>query len=206
MSSSSPRLDLPPATAADRPRLGPADEGRLVPGDEFAAATFAEPWVYERVVGRLVVMSPEGKDHVRSSTPWLTRLSAYALTCPDRVQAVVPSPWVRIDANTDRIGDIGVYLGGLLDDLDIPDQVPDLIFEFVSPSKQDRHRDYVLKRAEYHQVGVREYVIIDRFQRKVTVLSFRPEGYAERIIPADGIYESPLLPGLVIALTEVWPR
>ncbi len=55
---------------------------------------------------------------------------------PTVVQAVVPSPWVRIDADNDRIGDIGVYLGGLLDDLNLPDQVPDLIFEFVSPSKK----------------------------------------------------------------------
>jgi Uma2 family endonuclease len=45
--------------------LGPDDNGRLVSDDEFAAADFAEPWKYERVEGRLVVMYPNGPEHVR---------------------------------------------------------------------------------------------------------------------------------------------
>ena len=187
-------------------QLGPDDDGRIVSSADFASADYEPPYVYERVAGRLQVMSPEGKHHVRSSTPWFNRLVTYAVAHTDRVQAVVPTPWVRIDANTDRVGDIGVYLGGLLDDLDIPDQVPNLIFEFVSPSRKDRHRDYVSKRADYQKIGVAEYVIVDRFERKVTVLTLQAGGYSERVILADGTYESPLLPGFVVRLHEVWPR
>ena len=202
-----PELDLEVDQGLDAPpRFGPDDDGMVVSSADFAAAIYAPPWVYERVDGRLQVMSPEGKDHVRSSTPWLNRLLPYGLAHPDRVQAVIPSPWVRIDADNERIGDIGVYLGGLLDDLNPPDQVPDLIFEFVSPSKQDRHRDYVLKRADYEKIGVREYVIVDRFKRKVTILTLGPEGYTERVINKNGTYESPLLPGFSVRLAEVWPR
>ena len=186
--------------------LGPLDAGRSVSSAEFASAFFEEPYQYERVAGRLEVMSPEGKDHVRTSTPWLTRLCAYSLAHPDRVQAVVPSPWVRIDGETERIGDIGVYLGGLLDDLNLPDQAPDLIFEFVSPSRADRRRDYIEKRADYQRVGVREYIIVDRFDRQVTVLTLQVGRYAERVIPADGTYEYPLMPGFALALTGSWPR
>ena len=112
---------------------------------------------------------------------------------------------VRVDPNNDRIADIGIYLVGQLDDLKIPHLVPDLIFEFVSPSKADRHRDYILKRAEYQRVGVREYVIVDRFDRKVTVLTLQDGVYVERVIPVDGVYESPLLPDLVIELIRIWP-
>ena len=187
-----------------RPHFGPEDAGRLVSADEFAAATYAEPWVYERVDGRLEVLSPEGKDHVRSSTPWLLRLAAFALGRPDIVQAVVPSPWVRIDADTERIGDIGVYLGGLLDDLNLPDQVPDIIFEFVSPSKEDRRRDYIRKRADYLKAGIREYVIVDRFDRRVTVLTLGEAGYVERVLGLGDVYESPLLPGFALPLTAAW--
>ena len=187
-------------------RLGPLDAGRIITSDEFASASFEEPYQYERVEGRLEIMSPEGKDHVRTSTPWLNKLVPYAVAHPDRVQAVVPSPWVKIDGKTERIGDIGIYLGGLLDDLNLPDQTPDLIFEFVSPSKKDRRRDYVQKRADYQRVGIREYVIIDRFDRKVTVLTLREGRYAERVIPADGRYESPLLPGFALDLAGIWPR
>ena len=160
-----PDADQAPGGAVAEPiTLGPGDAGRLISGAEFASAEFEPPWIYERVGGRLEILSPEGKDHVRTSTPWLNHLVSYAVAHPDRVQAVVPSPWVRIDGDTERIGDIGVYLGGLLDDLNLPDQIPDIIIEFVSPSKKDRRRDYVLKRANYEQVGVREYVIVDRFR------------------------------------------
>ena len=204
-----PRVDqiitLPDTPDVGPLRLGPADDGRIVTAEEFATAEYAEPWQYERVEGRLYVLSPEGKFHVRTSTPWLLRLSAYALAHPEQIQAVVPSPWVRVSPTTDRIGDIGVYLGGTLDNLNLPDQVPDLLFEFVSPAKQDRLRDYDTKRAEYERVGVREYVIVDRFDRKVTVLTLADGKYAERVIEADGKYESPLLPGLAIGLAEAGP-
>ena len=208
MSSLRPRLDPSGPTAAgiDPPSFGPPDEGRIVSSAEFAAATFAEPWVYERVVGRLVVMSPDSWEHVSISEPWRDRLGAYALVRPDLVRRVVSQAWVRIDAGQDRIGDIGVYLTGNPTDLSPPELIPDLMFEFVSPSKLDRHRDYVLKRAEYERVGVREYVIVDRFDQRVTVLSREPEGYAERILAADETYESPLLPGFAVWLAEVWPR
>ena len=207
-----PDLKVHPAVEAldepDPPHFGPEDDGRVVSSADFAAATYAPPWIYERAAGRLVVMSHEGKDHVRTGSPWLTRLAAYSLARPDLIQAVVPSPWVRIDADTERNGDIGIYLGGLLDDLNLPDQIPAMIFEFVSPSKEDRRRDYVLKRADYAKVGVREYVIVDRFDRKVTVLCLRLDGtsYDERVIPADGTYDSPLLPGFVLPLAGTWPR
>ena len=197
-----------PAAAPDAEPLclGPADVGRLITSDEFAAADYQPPWIYERVAGRLEIMSPEGKDHVRTSTPWLNALVPYGVAHPDRIQAVVPSPWVRVDADTERIGDIGVYLGGLLDALNLPDQISDLIIEFVSPSRADRRRDYVLKRADYLKVGVREYVIVDRFDRKVTVLTLEGDRYAERVIPADGVYQSPLLAGFALPLAGIWPR
>lgn len=186
--------------------LGPPDDGRALAADAYAAADWAEPWAFERVDGRLRLMSPEGQDHVRTSTPWLHRLVAYAAVHPDRVQAVVPAPWVRIDPDNDRIGDIGVYLGGLLADLNLPDQVPDILIEFVSPSAADRRRDYVEKRADYARAGVREYVIVDRFDRRVTVLTLRDGQYEERVVAGDGMYETPLLPGLAIAPAGIWPE
>jgi len=196
----------PILVAADPPHFGAADDGRIVSSADFAAATYDEPWTYERVEGRLVVMSPDGWEHVGTSEPWRDELGAYKLARPDVVRRVVSQPWVRIDEGKDRIGDIGVYLSDNATQRKIPDLVPDLMFEFVSPSREDRRRDYVQKRADYFKVGVREYVIVDRFDRKVTVLTLGPNGYTERIIPVDGSYESPLLPGLAIRLAEVWPR
>jgi Uma2 family endonuclease len=186
-------------------RLGLSDNGRATTAAEFAVADFNEPWTYERVNGRLVVMSPEGTGHVCQSEPWRDRLGAYRLARPETPQAVVSQAWVRIDEETTRIADIGIYLGSKLEDLDIPDQIPDLILEFVSPSKKDRRRDYVDKRADHEKVGVQEYVIVDRFDRKVTVLTLGPNGYTEQILASAEVYRSRLLPGFEVHLAEVLP-
>ncbi len=198
MSTRGPDID-------DQLRLGRDDDGRLTSADEFVSASFDEPWTYERVEGRLVVMSPEGTGHVLQGLPWQYRLNTYAFNHPGIVQAVVSQAWVRLDGENDRIGDIGVYLGADPEALNIPDQVPDLMFEFVSRSKRDRHRDYVEKRAIYERIGVREYVIVDRFDGKVTVLTPGEGGYRERVLTSGDVYESPLLPGLVVRLAEVFP-
>jgi Uma2 family endonuclease len=190
----------------DRLHLGREDHGRLVSSTEYAEAFYEEPWTYERVGGRLVVMSPEGTGHVIQSVRWRDRLLAYSFAHPGLIQAIVSSPWIRIDEDNDRIGDLGVYLGGDLESLNIPDQIPDLMFEFVSPSKTDRHRDYVEKRADYQRAGVREYVIVDRFEKKVTVLTLVDGAHQERTLSVTETYETPLLPGFSVRLAEVLPR
>src|SRR5437764_1126823 len=90
--------------------LGPDDHGRAVSAEQFAEAEFVEPWTYERVRGRLIVMAPEGQRHVDGAEPWWKALVGYWLRHPDVIRHVVPGAWVRVDGGTDRIGDIGVYL------------------------------------------------------------------------------------------------
>lgn len=192
--------ELPSQT---RLTLGPGDQGRLVTAEEFATADYLEPWKYERVEGRLRVMAPEGQPHVSAANPWRDRLVAYKLQHADRVDDVVTGAWVRVLGGTDRIGDIGVYLVSDDPPLPIPDRVPELMYEVVSPGQESHDRDYIHKRDDYHRLGVREYVIVDRFARKVTVLTHDPAGYQQQVLAPSDTYTSPLLPGLAIALAEV---
>ena len=60
---------------------------------------------------------------------------------------------------------------------------PTIIAEFVSSGKVNQERDYVAKRAEYREIGVREYWVIDRFRRTMTVFSFSGESDQERVVP-----------------------
>lgn len=187
-------------------RLGRADDGRLLTAEEFADASYDEPWKYERVDGRLVVMYPDSEAHDDTSEPWRDRLGAYKLAHPDLVEKVVSEAWVLISDLIDRIGDIGVYLrpADASTPPARPGRIPELMFEIVSPEAKDRRRDYVEKKAEYHGVGVREYVVIDRFDRKVTVFSHEPAGYRERVLTGSDVYETPLLPGFRVALDDVF--
>ena len=86
------------------------------------------------------------------------------------------------------------------------ERVPDLVFEFVSKSRRDQERDYIFKRAEYHEVGVKEYVIVDRFKREALVLTWQADDFAERELAVDVEYTSPLLPGLIVSLKEVFAK
>jgi Uma2 family endonuclease len=184
--------------------LGPADAGRPVSAEEFAEAEYEEPWKYEREDGRLVVMAPDGGDHVETSSPWLERLIVYKVGHPEIVDLIVPNAWVRVDDGTDRIGDIGVYLAGERSGLKIPDRVPEMMFEIVSPGRESRERDYVEKRADYHKLEILEYVIVDRFKQTITGLTRAENEYQERVLTAADAYMTPLLPGLAIPLAEVF--
>ena len=186
--------------------LGPEDHGKLVSAADFALAEFVEPWKYEREEGRLVVMPPDGQDHDRCSEPLRDHLGAYRLTHRDVVESVVSEAWVRVEGDKDRIGDIGVFLATDRAVADRPERVPDLMFEIVSPDPDSMRRDYVIKRSEYHRLGIREYVIVDRFSRQVTILTHEPAGYRERILTEEDVYSTPLLPGLEIPLNDIFRR
>ncbi|MHB1559531.1 MAG: Uma2 family endonuclease, partial [Isosphaeraceae bacterium] len=126
--------------------LGPEDHGRLLTAEEFAEASYAEPWKYEREQGRLIVMPPDGPDHDDCSEPVRDLLGAYRVAHPDLVEKVVSEAWIRVDEGTDRIGDIGVFLVGPRSSIQRPERVPELMFEIVSPDRESRDRDYVKKR------------------------------------------------------------
>ena len=192
------------STARPILKLGKQDNGRLVTSEEFAEADFDEPWKYEREDGRLIVMTPSGEGHLFATVPWRDRLIIYQLAHPDIVQVISTEAWIRVDDGTDRIGDIGVYLAPVGPVPEIPDRVPEMMFEIVSPDKVSRDRDYVRKRDDYQRFGVKEYVVIDRFKRTVTVLTLGPGGYVERVLSPGSDYESPLLPGFSIQVSEVF--
>jgi Uma2 family endonuclease len=185
-------------------KLAPDDAGLRLTRDEFAAADFQPPFIYERVQGRLVVMSPAGPGHRHVSRPFRRELGYYWGIHPAVVDDVDVEGWLSTSSDNDRIPDICVYLVGPSSGQTVPDRVPDLVFEFVSADRSDQERDYIAKRAEYHAVGVREYVIVDRFKQAVLVLTWQADDYGERMLRPADVYTTPLLPGLSIALGEAF--
>ena len=188
-----------------RRMLGPIDAGERVTHGEFSSADFDAPFSYERVRGRLVVRPPlDGRDRC-FSRPFRRELPWYWGRHPSLVDDVDIRGWVATSDDDDRLPDICVYLVSSRSNRVVPYQVPDIIFEFVSGSCADQERDYVYKRAEFHAIGVREYVIVDRFKETALVLTWQPDDYAERVLRTADVYTTPLLPGLEIRLGEVFP-
>ena len=187
-------------------QLGPDDAGRRVSAEEFATWEFVEPFIYERVRKRLVVIPPADHGHRLASRPFRRRLGAYWSDHPTLVEDVVVRGWVSTSPDDDRLPDICVYLVGDDAQRRVPHRVPSLVFEFVSKSRSDQERDYIHKRDEYHAIGVKEYVIVDRFKRSVLVLTWQPDDYAERTLSENEAYSTPLLPGLTIPLSEAFQQ
>jgi Uma2 family endonuclease len=66
------------------------------------------------------------------------------------------------------------------------------VVEFTASRARDRRRDYVEKRQEYSDAGIREYWVVDRFRQTKTV--FRGDN-VEVLLQANDVYRTDLLPG-----------
>ncbi len=134
--------------------------------EQFASACTQAPYIYERVQGRLVVMSPAGPEHRAMSRPFRRELGVFWQTHPTEVDEVDVEGWLA--------------------------------------TSSDQERDYITKRRGYHAVGVKEYVIVDRFKQAILILTHcGSNDYAERWLHS-GEYTTPLLPGLKVSLAEVF--
>jgi Uma2 family endonuclease len=81
--------------------------------------------------------------------------------------------------------------------------LPTIIVEFVSAGKWAWLRDYQQKREEYLELGAKEYWVIDRFRRTMTVYFQPPAEPAERIVIESETYTTALLPGFELPLKRL---
>ena len=79
----------------------------------------------------------------------------------------------------------------------------DLVAEVVSPDDPDR--DYGRKRADYAEVGIPEYWIVDPRGPEITVLTLSQDRYVDRDpVGPEGAAASAVLPGLSVAVSAVF--
>ena len=184
--------------------LGLESAGFLMTPEEFdAVEEYDEEYRYELVHGVLVVTPiPSGEE----TGP--NELLGYVLlyyrehhpqgSCLDDT---LPQQYVRTRTSR-RIADRLIWTGlGRLASLQ--QDLPTIAVEFVSAGRRNRQRDYVDKRREYMEVGIKEYWIIDRFRRTLTVVENSPTGPQERVIAENQTYQSPLLPGFELPLARL---
>jgi Uma2 family endonuclease len=81
--------------------------------------------------------------------------------------------------------------------------VPSIVVESPSSRPADQRRDYEEKRIEYRDLGIQEFWIVDRFQRAMTVYSWRGRRWVKRTVAEGTIYRNPLLPGFELDLARL---
>lgn len=185
--------------------LGPDSSGALLTPDEFDAAEFEEGWRYELIHGVLVV-SPAALRKERDPNEELGRwLRNYQEEHPHgaSLDATFYEETVVIRLERRR-ADRVIYAG--LGRPPREGETPTVVVEFVSAGKRSLLRDYEEKRDEYLALGVREYWIIDRFARCLTVYRRADTGCSKLVVGEGDVYTTPLLPGFGLPLDRLLGR
>jgi Uma2 family endonuclease len=185
-----------------RLRLGPRSAGLLLTPAEFDRAWVLEGWRYELINGVLVV-SPTPSRRERGPNQTLGRwLENYQEGHPEgsALDATLPEEEIETKQNRRRMD--RAICAGLGRDPE-EGETPAIAVEFVSKGKVNQERDYTAKRAEFREIGVREYSGFDRFRRSLMVYRFSGEKDESLRISEDQTYETPLLPGFVLPLKQL---
>jgi Uma2 family endonuclease len=182
--------------------IGPDDNGLLMTPEEFDAITdYDDNYKYELLNGVLIV-NPIPNSAERDPNEELGHLlRLYREAHPEVLDKTLFEEYVRLP-HSRRRADRVIWAG--LGRVPNPQyDVPTIVVEFVSRSRRDRNRDYVLKRDEYLGLGVAEYWVIDRFDRTLTVFRADPNGPAVQQIGEREIYRPALLPGFELPLARL---
>jgi Uma2 family endonuclease len=188
--------------AVRRLRLGPRSAGLLLTTAEFDRARFREGWRYE-LINEVLVVSPIPSRMVRDPNSqlgyWL-RSYQEEHHQGSSLDATIYAETIQTKQNR-RHADRAIWAGfGRFPE---EGEIPTIVAEFVSSGKVNQERDYIAKRAEYREIGVKEYWVIDRFRRTLTVFRFGAESDQEHVISETQNYETPLLPGFVLPLARL---
>src|SRR3954452_15047747 len=155
-------------TRSKRLRLGPRAAGMLLTSGVFDRAQFKDGWRYE-LINELLIVTPVASRDIRDPNDELgCSLRNHGESHPlgRALDFTVNNEIIRTKTNR-RLADRGIWTGvGRTPRLHEP---PNIVIEFVSKGRVNRDRDYFAKRAEYREIGVNEYWIIDRFAKAMTV-------------------------------------
>jgi Uma2 family endonuclease len=179
--------------------LGPDSAGIVLTPAEFDRAEFEDGWRYELVYGVLLVV-PVPLDSEIGPNEQLGRLLLNYQEDHPNGKALDGTLWerlVKIGPNR-RKPDRVLWAG--LGRRPRKDETPTIIIEFVSRRKRDRERDYRTKRVEYRQAGVKEYWVVDRFLRTMTVFV---RGKKPQVVAENGVYRTDILPGFELPLAKL---
>lgn len=192
------------STVAEPLPIGPESAGMLMTPEEFdAIEDYDENYRYELIHGVLVVSPLPLPQETGPNELLGYYLLDFQMNHPrgSILDLTLPQQYVRVRGGR-RIADRLIWAGlGCMPD--IRRDTATIAAEFVSAGRRNHKRDYVEKRREYQEAGLKEYWIVDRFQRTMTVIRFRGRRIVRKIISENETYESPLLPGFQVPLAKL---
>ena len=180
--------------------LSPGSAGAELSPEEFDTAEFQEGFRYELINGVLVV-NPPPLIQERGPNDWLGyRINKFRLEHPNGrlVDYTAPEQTIVVGQKRRR-ADRVVWMG--LGRAPRENETPAIAIELVSAGKRSIQRDYENKREEYQSIGIREYWIINRFERTLT--AFAADGTKSVFVDTD-LFTTDSLPGFELPLNELF--
>jgi Uma2 family endonuclease len=158
----------------------------------------------EWIAGTVISTPPAGRDHYDLIFYLSTLLACYFELRP--IGEIVHSPFtMRLRSiERGREPDLMVLLNGNPSPLSDTylDGPADICVEIVSPESVER--DYSAKFMEYERSAVTEYWLIDQPQQKAHFYRLGADGCYQEFSSAEGRYQTPYLPGLVLEVETLW--
>jgi Uma2 family endonuclease len=142
---------------------------------------------YELIAGELIELPPESRLNSTIAIRILLGLMAAGVSVellhPGKCEVQVPV--LRHQDAANRYPDLVVLREEHLEltqrrltiTLDMPP--PRLVVEVVSPGSRNHNRDYIYKRAQYADIGVPEYWLVDPIAQTVLVLALAGDQYRQ---------------------------
>lgn len=125
---------------------------------------------YEIIEGRLFVSDTHGLTHQRVSGNLIFSLVKFL--SQNSIGEVLAAPGLVLGDFDSVIPDIVFISNDRRDEIAAGDWItgaPDLVVEIVSPGAENERRDRVAKRQLYGKYGMKEYWVVDPYQRTIEV-------------------------------------
>jgi Uma2 family endonuclease len=176
-------------------QVGPADHGKRMSLEEFDHAEGREGHNYELSRGVITVVDVPDPKHLMQVDAVREQFSAHRHAHAGQIHLLAHGGECKIplsDLESERHPDLAVYKTPPVDNENLwATWIPEIVVEVVSASS--RQRDYVEKREEYLDFGVREYWIIVEKQDQMLVLRRSGDRWVEHIVRPGEMYHTRLL-------------
>lgn len=186
--------------------VGPEHDGQRMSLAEFDTAEGKPGYLYELSRGTITVTNVPDWPHQFQVHAAHQQFSAHLLRHPEQIALISEGSGCKVLLSTlqsERHPDLSIYT-------DFPPAgaqvwatwIAAIVLEIVS--KGSEQRDYVEKREEYLQFGVREYWILDAAKGEMLVLRRQGGAWTEHVLRPPQLYRTPLLPGLKFSCGRVF--
>jgi Uma2 family endonuclease len=188
-------------------KIGPEDQGRKMSLKDFEFVETQEGYHYELSRGFITVSEVANIYHALVVSIIRDALGVFKTENPGRIFLILNSMECKLLVRkwkSERHPDLAVYLTkpkGAKDRTMWRHWLPELAIEVVSERSVDR--DYIDKRQEYWDLGIKEYWIVDTRREHVVLLRRGKTDWTEKRLGATGNITTKLLPGFALPFKTI---